>query len=123
MKKILSDISSCELSELKIAHAKYLGLEYVVRCYNIFSEEELDILKEYGCWMEALLSHHIKPFTEGQKHFIAAVNGLVAAENIFEKVWIKYQRRLQWEHKNGNLLLFKKDVDTSYHQTSRQRGW
>lgn len=116
-------LSEDEIKKLKKIHLKYLNTSYNIRCYNIFSEEEFDILKKYGCWMEALAKQNIKPFTEEQEHFVAVANNKMQPQTNFEKIWIKYKRRLLWEKDNNSSLLVKKNFNEEYYRSSRQRGW
>ena len=42
--------------DLRQKHIKYREIEFKCSIMNpVLSDEELDILKEYGTWMEALL--------------------------------------------------------------------
>ncbi len=54
------------------------------------NQEELKILAQYGCWMEALANGEIEPFTEAQVQFVKVARGRESPATQFERVWVKY---------------------------------
>jgi len=83
---------------------------FILRCSNaIFSDEELEALETYGTWLEALFSGQLSPTTEKQFRFVKAVRGEIDAETAWERLWIKYSKRLKWEnespHEIGKIVI------------------
>jgi len=66
-----------------------------------FHPEERELLFRYGSWMKALVDGSIEPYTAAQEQFIKTAKGLSSPITEFEKVWIKYQRRIKWEEEEG----------------------
>lgn len=87
-----------------IKHKYFLNKKFKILCNNIiFTEDERDILTKYGVWMHALENGVIKAISKAQEHFIEVCNNDIQPNTEYEKVWIKYKRRIQWEKKNGNI--------------------
>ena len=55
-----------------------------------FEQSERKIIVNFGVWMSALSNDILKPYTQEQKRFVAAVKGLRKPETKYEKTWIKY---------------------------------
>ena len=51
-------------------HRHYLNMKFTIKCRNIFSKEEEEILLKYGAWMQALVEGEIYPITSEQEDFI-----------------------------------------------------
>lgn len=67
---------------------------------DIFSKDELNILKKYGNWFLALTGGDVKPFTDSQKRFIKVVNDEEEPSGKYEKAWWKYVKRKEIENRN-----------------------
>ncbi|MCJ8503137.1 DUF413 domain-containing protein [Desulfatitalea alkaliphila] len=93
-----------KMSERK-DHLKYIAMKnYRIRCNKeIFSDDELYILKIYGHWFNALTSGKLIPFTKEQERFIEVHENKLKPENEFEKAWWKYQRRIEIEESDPNI--------------------
>lgn len=94
-------------------HLKYIGMKnYRIKCSKeIFSVDELDILKIYGHWFNALTSGELVPFTKEQERFIEVHKNKLKPENEFEKAWWKYQRRIEIEESDPNISKIKYEWD------------
>ena len=91
------------IEELKKAHlAAGKRPFYPLANNSQFLPEEKEMLRKYGSWMQALANGGIEPYTAGQEHFIEVAKGRAAPRNQYEEVWIKYQRRMEWEEKEGD---------------------
>ncbi len=55
-----------------------------------FSNEEQQLLRNYGAWMEALAKGRIEPYTKEQSQFIEVANKKKSPVTKFELVWQKY---------------------------------
>ena len=53
----------------------------------MLSEDQRDLLKKYGAWMEALVSGKIEAYTVQQKEFIARVKDKKEPFTIFDFTW------------------------------------
>jgi uncharacterized protein YifE (UPF0438 family) len=61
-----------------------------------FVEREPEILANYGHWLEALELSKIRPYSDGQRHFLRVCNRAADPITEEERVWLK-MRRLQDE--------------------------
>ena len=67
-----------------------------------FSEEELDILRQYGAAFERLSNGERARGTVAPEQFVDAVRGKRPPETVYERAWTKYLRRLEWEKDPAN---------------------
>lgn len=91
----------------KRTHLDYIQQagEFKLNCKtDIFSTEELNILRKYGYWFEALVSQKLLPLNKAQERFIEVAKGAKKAESSHEKAWWMYQKRLEIERKLGDRL-------------------
>lgn len=76
--------------------------EFHIACrHDIFDEKELAILMRFGKHFAALASGERQPATAGQQHFVSVCCGREQPGNEYERVWMKYQHRLEWDKENG----------------------
>ena len=76
---------------------------FVIRCSReIFSGSEIEILEEHGARLERLADGRRPPSNEAGRRFVEVANGRCPPETAFEKVWMKYQQRLEWERDPEN---------------------
>lgn len=107
-------------------HKKLIGKPYNLQCKtDIFSEDELEILYKYGCWLSALSSGNIEPDTPKQNEFIKecqhfrklTIKQMLSYfetktdENIIQSTWFKYICRIKFERENPNILADEIVVD------------
>lgn len=59
-----------------------------------FSINESKALAQYGCLFAALVDGVISPTTEEDKGFMSAAYGESEPNNVAEKAWVKYQKRI-----------------------------
>lgn len=72
-----------------------LKSEFKIRCRtDIFTEEQLQVLKKYGNFMEGLACRGRKPTTSAQTRFIQVCRGEEEPRTIYEVTWVKYQKEL-----------------------------
>jgi uncharacterized protein YifE (UPF0438 family) len=57
-----------------------------------FSPEERETLRKFGRWMQALCTGSIAPFTDEQRHIIAAIRNETEPISEYEGLWLKYQQ-------------------------------
>lgn len=90
-------------------HLIYLGKEnFPVKCSTaIFTDEEIELLKRYGNWFEALGMRKIRALTKDQEQFVSVCQGERAPVGKYEKIWRKLQRRLAWERNPENKTHYK----------------
>lgn len=92
--------------------SKEKHLKYITRCgpfkvdcsHEIFSPEELEILKKYGHWFHALTSGALEPYTDLQREFVQVAKGHKDPFSAEEKAWFKYQKRKEIEATYGDRL-------------------
>jgi uncharacterized protein YifE (UPF0438 family) len=70
---------------------------------EIFSEGEFEIFDDFGNWLSGLARGEIKSFTPEQRLFVLAAHGKAEPETPFERLWVKYQRRVAWERENKDI--------------------
>ena len=76
---------------------------FVIRCSRgIFTEDEIRILKDHGKRLQRLADGRQLPTNEAGQRFVEAVNGTRKAETVYEKTWLKYLWRLEWERDPAN---------------------
>lgn len=65
---------------------------------GIFTPDELEILRKYGCWMEALERELIEPETKEQRDFVNFCHSDREPTSTFERVWNKLKDLRKFEH-------------------------
>ena len=71
-------------------HLSYIGEPFsgLNEILYLLPNEQINLLKNYGAWMEALVRKEIRPLTEAQKRFIQVAHGNRIGITRFEKAWI-----------------------------------
>ena len=70
----------------------------MIGCWRkIFTEAEIKILEDHGKRLERLADGRQLPANEAGRCFVEAINGTRKAETVYEKTWLKYQKRLELE--------------------------
>jgi len=59
-----------------------------------FSISESKALSEYGCLIAALVDGHLQPADDEDQSYLAVAHGHSEPENVIQRAWIKYQRRI-----------------------------
>lgn len=81
----------------------------------IFTLTEINILKKYGNWLQALAYGDILPVSDAQEQFIKVSQKQAQPQSEIEWAWYKYKTRLSLEIKHGNKLKQQyKFVDDSF---------
>lgn len=76
---------------------------FAIRCSReIFSESEIDVLEEHGARLERLADGRQPPSNAAGERFVEVANGRRQPETVYEKVWMKYRQRLEWERDPTN---------------------
>lgn len=75
-----------------------------------FSQKELQILKDYGYWLEAMYLGELKPLREEHQHFLDAVKGKTETTTIHEKTWAKYLQQLAMQEGTATIRMSKAEV-------------
>lgn len=79
--------------------------DFTVDCsHQIFSTEELETLRKFGHWFEALETGELKPITERQFRFVDITQGKEMPFSLEEKAWFKYKGRKKIEKENPESL-------------------
>lgn len=60
------------------------------------------MLEEYGRGLERLADGKRLADTPAQQRFVAVVRGELKPETIYERVWVKYLLRMEWEREPAN---------------------
>lgn len=74
---------------------------------QIFTEQELEFFYEFGHWLEALAQKTIEPITTKQSKFIVVADGDASPTETYEKLWVKYLKRLAWEKENQDVTKYE----------------
>ena len=69
---------------------------------DVFSPEEVEILKRYGKGFQRLMNGERQPATAAQRRFIQVCRAEVQPKTPYEKAWRKYLDRLEWERDPKN---------------------
>lgn len=88
----------------------------------LFTEEEIELLSNYGSWLAALMRGAITPETQAQKQFIEVCKGSKDPSTKFEKIWAKYIKRKIWESENPDYV-GKQEKDLLVNLGITGRGW
>jgi uncharacterized protein YifE (UPF0438 family) len=109
-----------EHKALKEVREKYISQNFVpkIPLNEMFSEEEKEIIIEYGVWFNAL-TNDFPTYTEDQRHFseVAKNKDYENATTEYEKAWVKYLIRLDVLTSNdGNPI-----TDYSNYKEARER--
>ncbi|MDY2588201.1 DUF413 domain-containing protein [Winogradskyella aquimaris] len=100
---------------LKSSHLNYLKVkgEFKIACsLRIFTQEEIELLKQFGHWFEGLANGDLEPFTEVQKSFVRVFTENMTPQTKHELLWFKYLGRLKLEQENPE----KFKLDYSYEE-------
>ena len=63
-----------------------------------FSIKESQLLEKNGRWMAALADATISPESEQEQRLVAVIRGELTPSTDVEKVWMKYQKRINRPH-------------------------
>jgi uncharacterized protein YifE (UPF0438 family) len=90
--------------EQKVSHKLYLekggfNLRLGLGLGERLSDEEHDLLMQYGCWMEALIGGDISPLTSEQDRFIQSDRSKISPQTNLEKAW-SHLKELRCEYKD-----------------------
>ena len=76
---------------------------FIIRCSRTpFSVHEVNILRRYGREFERLSNGERPPATAAQERFVDVSLGRHPPETVYERVWTKYLKRLDWEKDPAN---------------------
>lgn len=85
------------------------------------------MLEEHGKRLEALADGRQLPASEAGRRFVEAVNGMRKPETVYERIWLKYLWRLEWERDPANRAamgpLRKLDDDREDWKRMRSANW
>jgi len=94
-----------DTQDLKQQHLAYLKEKGVFDIHielPTLNTEQIDFLKQYGHWLEALSNGTLRPFTDLQKAFIEVAKNERSPISPEEKAWFTYCFRLEYVRKYGN---------------------
>jgi len=98
---------------------------FAIRCSKApFSEDELRILRRYGKQFERLSNGQRAPTTAAQQQFVDAAHGRCPPETVYERVWMKYLLRLEWESDPANRAAMgpRRQIPDDREDWKRMRG-
>lgn len=85
-------------ASLNKAFQDYRNYPYGFSRSGDFSIKESQLLEKNGTWLAALADGLLKPETEQEQHLLLVIGGECAPESLLEKVWMKYQSRINRPH-------------------------
>ena len=98
--------------------------DFIVDCsHAIFSRDELQDLKKYGHWYQALANGVLKPITDSQSKFVMVATNQTKPITPAEWNWFRYSHRKALEEKPGNALNanYKIEEDTFYNRAMAKK--
>jgi uncharacterized protein YifE (UPF0438 family) len=101
-------------------YQRYFKKPFVIKCLKaseVFTQEEIHLLKKYGNWMKALMDGEIVPATQEQERFVRACKEEAEPESQYERLWMRYLFRLKWEADPSNWPAMgppRKIIDNSF---------
>ena len=74
-------------------HRRYLAQAFHVEpiVAEVLTAEELQTLRKYGCWFQALSTGELGPITQAQVRFVKVAQGKLPPETEHEHIWICVQ--------------------------------
>jgi uncharacterized protein len=107
-------------------HVKFIeeNNHFEIDCnHQVFSNEQIKILEQYGHWFKALTSGELEPITDLQKRFISVAKKELEPETKEEKAWFLYLGRKAVEDKLGDKLKvqYKNEEDTFYNREQAKK--
>ncbi len=63
-----------------------------------FSIKETQLLESNGVWLAALADGRITPESEEETRLLQVIGGVLPPDSALEKVWMKYQKRINRPH-------------------------
>ena len=76
---------------------------FSIRCSReIFAQQEIELLEQYGRELERLANGNRRPRTAAQRRFVEVSKGQCEPETTYERTWVKYLQRLDWESDPAN---------------------
>jgi uncharacterized protein YifE (UPF0438 family) len=80
-------------------HLEYLERRpFAFNCSTaVFPPDELEALREYGNWLEALAAGAIRPVTPEQEHFLKVDRDEAEPETVCERAWVRLKGRREYE--------------------------
>ena len=94
-------MDSQDLEQQHLAYLKEKGIFDIRIELSTLYTEQIDFLKQYGHWLEALSNGTLQPFTNLQKAFIEVANKKCNPITPEEKVWFTYCFRVEYVKRNG----------------------
>ncbi len=87
------------MSKVPADHLEYLNRRpFALRCSAaVFPADELQTLRDYGNWLEALATGVIQPVTAEQKHFLKVEQGAAEPRTDCERAWVRLRGRREYE--------------------------
>ena len=98
---------------------------FVIRCSReIFSRSEIELLEEHGARLQRLADGRRAPSNTAGRRFVEVANGRCPPETAYEKVWIRYQERVEWERDpaNRDVMGPRRKVHNDREDWKRMRG-
>lgn len=76
---------------------------FVIQCSReVFSDAEIEILESHGTRLQRLADGRQSPVRKAGRRFVEVVNGRREPETVYERTWVKYLQRLEWERDPAN---------------------
>lgn len=90
-------------ADLRDEHLRYRRTPFDPECeVDGLPMDDVELLKRYGTWMQALMVGRIKPYTSKQEHFLRVCKGELKPESHMETVWYRYRLEvLYWKAKSA----------------------
>lgn len=81
-------------------HREYLARPFAIPtdAQECFSESELQLLRKYGTWLDALMRKYLAPVTAAQEHFVGMCDGQFEPTTEMEHVWRRYRCEELYKH-------------------------
>ena len=87
------------MSEVPADYLDYLRRRpFLFRCsMEVFPNDELQALTDFGLWMEALVGGLIQPVTPEHAHFLDVDREVAEPETVCERAWVRLKARREYE--------------------------
>ena len=86
------------------------GEPFTILCSKApFSMDELDIPRRCGGEFERLSNGEPAPATAAQEQFVEVARGRNSPETVYERMWTKYLKKLEWESDPANRVRVEAD--------------
>ena len=119
------DTPANDLELQKKEHLAYLKKcgPYEMDCScEIFNNDQINLIRQFGHWFKALVEGVLEPYTQSQRNFIDVMKGDSDPVSFEEQTWFLYMKRKEYEKKFADRLKRRYSLDEDPFYNRRDVG-